>query len=104
MSGGIFISFRRDDTSFLVGRLYEWLLESFPQSKIFLELDRVSHSEDLVKAIEEVIESCDVLIVFISKRWLISDLESLDDHVRLELAAKHPSCSCTSRRVLDASE
>jgi uncharacterized protein YjbJ (UPF0337 family) len=87
MSGGIYISYRRDDASLLPGRLYDRLLESLPQSEIFMDLERVARGEDLVKAIEKAIESSDVLIALIGKRWLISDLESLDDHVRLALAA-----------------
>jgi hypothetical protein len=77
----------RDDTSFLAGRLYERLLEHFPQDKIFMELDRVAHGEDLVKTIEKAIESSDILIVVIGKQWLVSDLENLHDCVHLELAA-----------------
>jgi hypothetical protein len=66
----------RDDTSFLAGRLYERLLEHFPQDKIFMELDRVAHGEDLVKTIEKAIESSDILIVVIGKQWLVSDRKS----------------------------
>jgi hypothetical protein len=50
-----------------------------------MDLDRVAHGEDLVKTIEKAIESSDFLVVIIGKQWL-SDLENLDDHVRLELA------------------
>ena len=87
MSGGIFISYRRDDASFLAGRLYGRLLQHFPQDKIFMDLDRMAHGEDLVKTIEKAIESTDLLIAVIGKQWAISDLENLDDHVHLELAA-----------------
>jgi TIR domain len=87
MSGGIFISYRRDDASFLAGRLYERLLEHFPWDKIFMDLDRVAHSEELIKTIEKAIESSDVLIALIGRRWLSSDLGSPNDYVRLELAA-----------------
>src|SRR6516164_3570111 len=85
MSGGIYISYRRDDASFLARRLYDRLSEDFPQTEIFMDLDRVAHGEDLVKTIEKAIESSDFLVVIIGKQWL-SDLENLDDHVRLELA------------------
>ena len=47
----------------------------------------MAHGEDLVKAIEKAIESSDVLIALIGKRWPISDPDGLDDCVRLELAA-----------------
>jgi len=53
MSGGIFISYRRNDTSSLAGRLYDRLLENFPQDKIFMDLDRVAVGEELVKTIRK---------------------------------------------------
>ena len=52
-----------------------------------MDLDRVVHGEDLVKAIEKAIESSNILIAVISKRWPISDPDGLEDCVRLELAA-----------------
>jgi hypothetical protein len=87
MSGGIFISYCRNDDSFLAGRLYARLLENFPQDKVFMDLDRVAHAEDLVKAIGEAIESSDILIAVIGKRWFTCGLEHLGDQVHLELAA-----------------
>jgi hypothetical protein len=87
MSGGIFISYRRDDTSLPAGKLYYRLSGSFPQNKIYIGLDRVAHGEDLVKTIEKAVESSYVLIALIGRRWLISDLGRPDDHVRSELSA-----------------
>jgi hypothetical protein len=42
-------------------------LEHFPQNKIFMNLDRVAHGEDLVKTIEKAIESSDIFIAVIGK-------------------------------------
>src|SRR5262249_24719556 len=93
MSGGIFISYRRDDASFLAGRLYDRLLEHFPQNLVFMDLDLVAHGEELVKAIEKAIESSVVLIALVGKRWLIScgegggrRIDNPEDFVRIEIA------------------
>src|SRR5271165_1117420 len=86
MSGGIFISYRRNDASFPARRLYHRLVDHFPEKKVLMDVDRVVHGEDLVKTIEKIIESSDVLIAIIGKGWLISSLESPDDYVRFELA------------------
>jgi hypothetical protein len=51
------------------------------------EAARVAHGEDLAKTTERAIESSDILITVIGKRWRIRDLESPDDYVYLELAA-----------------
>jgi hypothetical protein len=85
MSGGIFITYRRDDAS-IARRLYDRLSEHFPQDKVLMDVDRVVLGEDLVKTIEETIGSSDVLIAVIGKGWVIGCLESRDDYVRLELA------------------
>jgi tetratricopeptide (TPR) repeat protein len=79
MSGGIYISYRRDDASSLAGRLYARLLEHLPQDNIFMDVDRVAHGEDLVKTIEKAIESTEFLIAVIGK-------QSLNDRMRVELA------------------
>jgi TIR domain len=85
MSLGIYISYRRDDASFLAGRLYERLLKT--GNKVFMDPDRSAHGEDLIRAINKAIESSDILIAVIGKDWLTSEPENLDDHVYLELAA-----------------
>jgi hypothetical protein len=70
MSGQIFISYRREDTEGYTGRLYDRLHEQFPQNKIFMDVDSIEPGVDFVRAIEESVSSCDVLVAVIGKRWL----------------------------------
>ena len=51
--GGIFISYRRDDSRHAAGRLYDLLKEAFPQERIFLDVTDVEFGKDFVKTIEE---------------------------------------------------
>jgi hypothetical protein len=92
MSGQIFISYRRDDSSASAGRLYDRLLARLPNNHIFIDVD-LDPGIDFVEAIETSVGSCDVLIAVIGKRWLLSSdeagkrrLDSPDDFVRLEIA------------------
>jgi tetratricopeptide (TPR) repeat protein len=92
MSGQIFISYRRDDSSASAGRLYDRLLVRLPNNHIFIDVD-LEPGIDFVEAIESSVSSCDVLIAVIGKRWLTSSdeegkrrLGNSDDFVRLEIA------------------
>jgi hypothetical protein len=92
MSGQIFISYRREDSSASAGRLYDRLLACLPKNQIFIDVD-LDPGIDFFQAIEASVGSCDVLIAVIGKRWLLSPdeggkrrLDNLEDFVRLEIA------------------
>jgi formylglycine-generating enzyme required for sulfatase activity len=93
MSGQIFISYRREDSSASAGRLFDRLSNHFPSNQIFMDVDSVDLGEDFVKTIEETVGSCDVLIAVIGKGWLTScdqegqrRLDNPEDFVRIEIA------------------
>ena len=92
MSGQIFISYRRDDSSAWAGRLSDRLSDLFPSNEIFMDVDSVDLGEDFVNTIEKTVGSCDVLIAVIGKGWLTSGdqegkrrLENSEDYVRIEI-------------------
>jgi TIR domain len=96
MSGQIFISYRREDTSYPAGRLYDRLSAHFSQNQIFMDVDTIEPGIDFVKAIEESVGACDVLIAIIGKRWLMSSDE--EGKRQLENSARfraHRNCDCT---------
>jgi hypothetical protein len=92
MSGQIFISYRRDDAPSAAGRLYDRLLARFSQNQIFLDIDNIDLGIDFVKAIEESVAACDVLIAVIGRHWLVTSdqqgrrrLDNPEDFVRVEI-------------------
>jgi hypothetical protein len=94
MSGQIFISYRRDDASSAAGRLYDRLSAHFPQSQVFFDMDNIDPGIDFVKAIEESVTSCDVLVAVIGRHWLMTSdeqgrrrLDNPEDYVRVEIGA-----------------
>jgi len=89
--GKIFISYRRDDSSSSAGRLYDRLITHFPSNQIFMDVDNLDPGVDFVKAIEESVGSCDVLIAVIGRRWFSDEegrrrLDNSEDFVRIEIA------------------
>jgi len=93
MSGQIFISYRRKDSSASAGRVYDRLTGRFPSNRIFMDVDNIAPGVDFVKAIEKSVGSCDVLISVVGKHWLTATdedgnrrLDNANDFIRLEIA------------------
>ncbi len=92
--GRIFISYRRAETSFAAGRIYDRLATHFGKEAIFMDVDTIEAGVDFVKILEDAVQSCDVLIALIGKQWLTAKdttggrrLDNPKDFVRIEIAA-----------------
>jgi hypothetical protein len=90
---GIFVSYRRDDSSGHAGRLFDKLLIRFGEDQIFMDIDTIEPGEDFIQVIEDAVGSCEILIAVIGQRWLSSTdgtsrrLDNPNDFVRLEISA-----------------
>ncbi len=60
----IFISYRRDETAYAAGWLYDRLVDHFGRSHIFKDVDSIQLGDDYVDVINEAVGSCDVLVEF----------------------------------------
>ena len=92
--GPVFISYRREETAYAAGWLYDRLVDRFGRDKIFKDIDSIQLGDDFVEVITAAVGSCDVLLALIGDRWLtITDekgrarLDDPNDFVRLELEA-----------------
>src|SRR5690348_15663533 len=92
--GGIFISYRRDDTGYAAGWLYDRLIRDFDAVQVFKDVDSVKPGEDFEAAIMAAVDSCTVLLVLIGRYWLATDpmsgqrrFDGPRDFVRLEIEA-----------------
>ncbi len=88
----IFINYRREDSAGYAGRLFDRLEAHFGEDSIFMDIDDIEPGQDFVKVIQDAVESYDVLIALIGRRWAsIEDdegrrrLDDPDDFVRLEI-------------------
>ena len=86
MSQGIFISYRRDDSSPVAAKLYDALKAAFPRKRIFFDVDPPEPGSNLVEKIELAIEASQVVIAIIGPRWNATGrLQNKSDYVRHEL-------------------
>jgi hypothetical protein len=92
--GRIFMSYRREDTAFPAGWLYDRLASHFGRDQVFKDVDSIELGDDFIDVITTAVESCDVLLAVIGDRWLaITDsdgqrrLDNPHDFVRLEIEA-----------------
>jgi hypothetical protein len=94
MSGQIFISYRRDDSGYAAGRLFDRLRERFGRDHVFMDIDTIGLGDNFAEAIDAAIGVCDAVLAVIGRDWLnITDeqgkrrLDAPGDFVRQELAA-----------------
>jgi hypothetical protein len=93
-TGRIFISYRREETAYPAGWLFDRLADHFGAGQIFKDVDSIELGDDFVEMITRAVGSCDVLLALIGDRWLtITDkqgrrrLDDPNDFVRLEIEA-----------------
>ena len=91
LAGRVFISYRREETAYPAGWLYDRLVEHF-DGEVFKDIDSIELGEDWVEAISGAVASCDVMLALIGDEWLaITDengrrrLDDPSDFVRVEI-------------------
>ena len=92
--GGIFVSYRRQETSHLAGRLSDRLADRFGEGQVFIDVDTIGPGVDFAGEISRAVASCKVLLAVIGPDWLSATdrrgrrrLDDPDDIVRLEIEA-----------------
>jgi hypothetical protein len=92
--GRIFVSYRRQETSGIAGRLHDRLAEHFGARRVFIDVDSIEPGLDFTESIERAVDASEVLLAVIGPQWLmITDevgqrrLDDSEDVVRLEIEA-----------------
>ncbi len=88
-SRGVFISYRRGETSGQARALHELLSQRFGARRVFMDVDSIAPGADFVEKIEEAIQSSGVALVLIGRDWLSRGtnqhlLDDPSDFIRLE--------------------
>lgn len=92
MLGGVFISYRREDSAGFAGRIYDRLTRRLDAKNIFLDVDSIQPGLDFFDVLSAKLRVCDALIAIIGKNWNSSAdkdnrrrLDNPDDFVRIEI-------------------
>jgi TIR domain-containing protein len=91
-TGSIFISYRRDDSADITGRIYDRLVQHFSRDTVFKDVDSIPLGIDFRQHLESALSQCRVLLAVMGERWSGTDsatgkqrIDDPSDHVRLEL-------------------
>jgi hypothetical protein len=88
----IAISYRREDTAPITGRIYDRLQAIFGRDRVFIDLDSIPFGADFRTHISESLKRCNTLLVVIGPHWLGAlpngsrRIDDPTDFVRLEVA------------------
>ncbi|MBL8103559.1 MAG: toll/interleukin-1 receptor domain-containing protein [Anaerolineales bacterium] len=92
LTGHAFISYRRADSSDIVGRIYDHLVEAFGDEPIFKDVDDIPLGVDFKEFLDQKVSECTVLLAVIGDRWVdLKDaagsrrLDDPNDFVRIEI-------------------
>jgi TIR domain len=69
-AGGIFVSYRRDDTRQAAGRLADDLADRFGAKRLFRDIETIELGVDFTVALNQALASCAVMLVLIGDKWL----------------------------------
>ena len=88
----VFLSYRREDSSGYVGRLFDALVGTLGRDAVFMDIDTLAPGQDFAAAIDDAINRCDAVLVVIGPGWLSLHgssgrprLEAPDDLFRIEV-------------------
>ena len=59
------MSYRREDTAYAAGWLYDRLEDTYTEGQVFKDIDSIQLGDDFVEAITGAVQSCDVLLALI---------------------------------------
>src|SRR6266567_3635606 len=88
----IAISYRREDSLPVAGRLYDRLLAEFSKGNVFMDFDSIPYGVDFREHIKHMIEHSKVLVAIIGSDWVgrrrhgNRRIDDSGDFVRLEIA------------------
>lgn len=87
----ITVSYRRDDSEAITGRIFDRLVAHYGKDAVFRDIDNIPPGVDFRMHIDDALQQTDVLIVVIGRRWIGSArpgstrIHNEEDPVRIEV-------------------
>ena len=66
----VFVSYRREQSIDIAGRIYDRLVAHFGDESVFIDVDSIPFGVDFRVFLSDWVSKCDVLIVVVGDRWL----------------------------------
>jgi hypothetical protein len=93
----ITISYRRDDSMDITGRIFDRLTSRYGRETVFRDIDNIPPGLDFREHIRASIDDCDVLMVVVGPRWMGTRhdqprIHAESDYVRIEVEAALSRC------------
>lgn len=89
---GIFISYRRQESTKDARSLYERLRAEFGHDQVFIDLEGLDYGVDFVESLDAQLQGCRVLLALVGPHWLTAQdgqgrrrLDDPNDFVRIEV-------------------
>jgi uncharacterized membrane protein YhaH (DUF805 family) len=89
----IILSYRRDDTGSIAGRIFDRLVGHYGPDQVFMDIDSIPFGLDFREHIQDTLKRCDVLLAIVGKNWAAADesgalrINEENDWVRIEVEA-----------------
>jgi len=89
----IILSYRREDTAWIAGRVHDRLKDHFGEDNVFMDIDSIPFGLDFCEHIQDSLDRCDILVAIVGPRWATPDetgklrLTDETDWVRIEIEA-----------------
>jgi len=89
----IILSYRRDDTGAVAGRIFDRLVGHYGADQVFMDIDSIPFGLDFREHIRQTLKRCDVLLAIVRKNWAAADengafrINEENDWVRIEVEA-----------------
>jgi hypothetical protein len=89
----VFISYRRDDSATIVGRIADRLVRDLGEGNVFKDVDNIPFGVDFVEHLDREVRKCTVLFAVIGRQWLQPQadgrrrLDDPNDFVRIEIGS-----------------
>lgn len=87
----IILSYRRDDSAGVTGRIFDRLVQEFGADRVFMDIDSMPAGVDFHDHLQEILADCGALLVVVGKSWRSqrkgqpARIMDPDDWVRIEV-------------------
>jgi ABC-type phosphate transport system substrate-binding protein len=84
----IFISYRREDSAYITGRIYESIAARFGKDHVFIDVTSLRGGDDYPARLEDLVRSSTIALVIIGQQWLALTQQrqhDAHDYARLEV-------------------